>query len=104
MSKKEKQRTFKFSNVLLIVLVFTVTTFWRIKSVFIPTEQTKKNSLGYHGASALNLTGEGRHVAIFLFCIWAFECQRTDDRQTGANSSRFLQQFLATVLKTFLFT
>lgn len=36
-------------------------------------------------ASALSLTGEGRQVAIFFFCIWASECQRTDDRQTGAN-------------------
>jgi len=46
-------------------------------------------------ASALNLSREGRHIAgFFLFCIWASECQRVDDRQTGANSSRFLQQFL----------
>lgn len=50
-------------------------------------------------ASALNLTREGRHVAFFLlFWIWASECQRTDDRQTGANSGRFLKQILATVL------
>lgn len=49
-------------------------------------------------ASALNQTREGKHVAFFLFCIWASECQRTDDRQTGANSSRFLQHFLTTVL------
>lgn len=93
LNEKEKQRAFKFSNVLLIVLVFPVTTFWRIKSAFIPIEQTKKNSLGYHGANVFNLTEEGRHVGVFLFCIWASECQRTDDRQTGTNSSRFLQQF-----------